>query len=60
MTIENAINCKKNKTEWSIARALKWSIFIIQKLALHKNGVEFRQQFIGAIRTGLTTPYDDV
>ena len=48
------------KTEWSIARALKWSIFIVQKLALHKNGVEFRQQFNGAICTSLATPYDDV
>ena len=50
----------KNKTEGSIARALKWSIFIIQKQALHKNGVEFRQQFNGAIFTSLATLYDDV
>ena len=28
--------------------------------ALHQNGVEFRQQFNGAIRTSLTTPYDNV
>ena len=50
----------KNKTEWSIARALKWSIFIVQKLALHKNGVEFRQQSNGDICTSHATPYDDV
>ena len=37
--------------EWSIARALKWSIFIAQMLALHKKGIEFCQQFNGAIRT---------
>ena len=30
---------------------LKWSVFIVQKLALNKNGVEFRQQFNGAIDT---------
>ena len=39
---------------------LKLSILIVQKLALHQNGVEFRQQFNGAIRTSLTAPYDDV
>ena len=50
----------ENKTEWSIARALKWSIFIAQRLTLHKNGVEFCQQFNGAIRTSLTALYDDV
>ena len=50
----------KYMTEWLIARALKWLIFIVQKLALHKNGVEFCQQFIGAIRTSLTTPYVNV
>ena len=38
---------------------LKWSVFIVQKLALHKNGVEFRQQSNGAICTSLATPYDD-
>ena len=48
------------RPSWSIARAEKWSIFIVQKLALHKNGVEFRQQFNGAICTSLATPYDDV
>ena len=49
-----------NKTERSIPQALKWSIFILQKLALHRNGFEFSQQFNGAIGTSLTTPYDDV
>ena len=39
---------------------LKLSILIVQKLALHQNGVEFRQQFNGAIRTSLTAPYNDV
>ena len=38
---------------------LKSSILIVQKLALHQNGVEFRQQFNGAIRTSLTAPHDD-
>ena len=28
--------------------------------ALHQNGVEFRQQFNGAIRTTVTAPYNDV
>ena len=49
-----------NKTKWAIARALKWSIFIVQKLALHKNGVEFHQKFNGTILTSLTAPYNDV
>ena len=38
---------------------LGW-ILIVQKLALHENGVEFCQQFNGAIRTILTASYDDV
>ena len=32
---------------------LKWSVFIVQKLALHKNGVEFRQQLNSTLRFGL-------
>ena len=40
----------KNKTEWSIAWALKWSIFIVQKLALHKNRVEYQPSGAGGIR----------
>ena len=35
---------------------LKSSILIVQRLALHQNGVEFRQQFNGAIRTSLSAP----
>ena len=38
---------------------LKSSILIVLKLALHQNGVEFRQEFNGAIRTSLTAPHDD-
>ena len=38
---------------------LKSSILIVQKLALYQNGVEFRQQCNGAIRTSLTAPHDD-
>ena len=38
---------------------LKSLISIVQKLTLHQNGVEFRQQFNGAIRTSLTAPHDD-
>ena len=33
---------------------------IIQRLALHQNGVEFHQLFNDAIRTSLITLYDDV
>ena len=36
---------------------LKWSILIVQKLGLHKNGVDFCQQFNGTIRTSLTALY---
>ena len=39
---------------------LKSSILIVQKLALHQNGVKFRQQFNGAIRSSLSAPYNDV
>ena len=39
-------------------RSLKWSTFIIQKLASHKNGVEFRQQFNDAIWTSRAAQYD--
>ena len=28
---------------------LEWSIFVVQRMALHQNGVEFRQQSIGDI-----------
>ena len=33
---------------------------IVQRLALHQNRVEIRQQFNDAIRTSLTTLYDDI
>ena len=36
------------------AFVLKWSIFVVQRLALHQNGVEFRQQSIGDIRISQT------
>ena len=39
---------------------LKLSILIVQRLALHQNGVEFSQQSIGDIRISLATLYDDV
>ena len=44
----------------NIARALTLSNLIIQKLDLHQNGVEFCQQFNGAIRTSLTTQFNGV
>ena len=39
---------------------LKWSILIVQKLGLHKNGVDFCQQFNGTIRTSLTASDNDI
>ena len=39
---------------------LKLPILIVERLAFHQNGVEFHQQFNGAIRTSLTVPYDHV
>ena len=46
--------------ELNIDEVLKSPFFVVQKAAAPKNGVEFRQQFNGAIRTSLTAPYDDV
>ena len=43
----------ENKTEWSIARALKRPIFVIQKAAAPKKWAEFRQRPIGYIRRSL-------
>ena len=40
--------------------ALKSPIFVVQRAAAPKNGVEFRQKSIGAIRCGVATSYDDV
>ena len=39
---------------------LKSSILIVQRLALHQNGVDFHQQFNGAISTSISSPYDNV
>ena len=36
----------------------KSSIFVVQKATSPKNGVEFRQGSIGAIRSSLATSYD--
>ena len=44
--------------EVNIKDALKSSIFVVQKAAAPKNGVEFCQGFIGAIRSSLATSYD--
>ena len=61
LTVAYYYTLSKNKTKWSIARALKWSIIIVQKLTLHKNGVvEFHQLFSGNIRTSLTAPKNHV
>ena len=38
--------------------ALKSSIFVVQKAAASKIGVEFRQGSIGTIRSGLATSCD--
>ena len=42
------------------ANVLKLSIFVAQRLAIHQNGVEFRQLSIGDIRVSLATSYDAV
>ena len=42
------------------AYVLELSIFVVQRLALHQNGVEFHQQFNGAISTSISSPYDNV
>ena len=39
---------------------LKSPIFVVQKAAAPKNGVEFRHKSIGANRSSLATLYDDV
>ena len=43
-----------------LGRLLKSPIFIVQKAAASKNGLEFRQKPIGVIRYCLATSYDDV
>ena len=44
--------------EVDVEEALKSSIFIVQKAAAPKSGVEFRQASIGTIRSCLATSYD--
>ena len=44
--------------EVDIKDVLKSSIFVVQKAAAPKNGVEFRQGSIGAIRSSLAMSYD--
>ena len=44
--------------EVDVEEALKSSIFIVQKAAAPKSGVEFRQGSIGTIRSSLATSYD--
>ena len=43
--------------EVDVEVALKSSIFIVQKAAAPKSGVEFRQDSIGTIRSCLATSY---
>ena len=43
-----------------LGRLLKSTIFVVQKAAAPKNGVEFRQKSIFVIRYFLATSYDDV
>ena len=44
--------------ELNIEEALKSPIFVVQKAAAPKTGVEFRQGSIGTIRSSLATSYD--
>ena len=44
--------------EVDVEEALKSSIFIVQKAAAPKSGVEFRQDSIGTLRSSLATSYD--
>ena len=44
--------------ELNVEEVLKSSILVVQKTAAPKNGVEFRQGSIGAIRSSLATSYD--
>ena len=51
----------KNKVQNDqISQLLKSPIFVVQKAAAPKNGVEFRQKSIGLIRCSLATSYNDV
>ena len=44
--------------ELKVEEVLKSPIFVVQKAAAPKNGVEFRQGSIGTIRSSLATSYD--
>ena len=44
--------------ELNVEEVLKSSIFVVQKAAVPKNGVEFRQKSIGDIRCSVATSYD--
>ena len=44
--------------EVNVKEALKSSIFVVQKAAAPKTGVEFRQGSIGTIRSSLAPSYD--
>ena len=46
--------------ELNVEEVLKSSIFVIQKAAAPKNGVEFRQGSIGTIRSRLARSYDEI
>ena len=46
---------KFTDTTYESLQALKSPIFYSQRLALHQNGVEFRQEINGAIKTILNT-----
>ena len=47
-----------NDLNGNVDEALKSSIFVVQKAAAPKSGVEFRQGSIGTIRSSLATSYD--
>ena len=49
---ERVVNVVK---EVNLKEALKSSIFVVQRAAAPKNGVEFRQGSIGAISSSLAT-----
>ena len=55
------VKCNKTKVESDqLGHLLKSTIFVVQRAAAPKNGVEFRQKSIGAIRCSVATSYDDV
>ena len=47
-----------NDLNGDVKEALKSSIFVVQKAAAPKTGVEFHQGSIGIIRSSLATPWD--